>query len=100
MVGKCQDARADTIATGLHGPTLRDSVDTAYQALLYVGAEFGFTVEHLRAKRFGVHLVNISEPKEAERRPGHHLGHALGRDRTARAAPCGGRRGSSRCTET
>lgn len=50
--------------TGLHGPELRHSVDAAYQALLHIGTELGVTVEHLRARRFGVHLVNIAEPKE------------------------------------
>jgi ATP-dependent Lon protease len=50
--------------TGLHGPELRHSVDAAYQALLHNGEQLGISVEHLRSKRFGVHLVNISEPKE------------------------------------
>lgn len=52
------------IVTGLHGPELRHSVDAAYQALLHVGPEFDIAPADLRAKRFGVHLVNIAEPKE------------------------------------
>jgi ATP-dependent Lon protease len=52
------------LVTGLHGPALRHSVHAAYQALLHVSDELGVTAAHLRAKRFGVHLVNISEPKE------------------------------------
>jgi ATP-dependent Lon protease len=52
------------IVTGLHGPELRHSVDAAYQALLHVGPKLGISAEKLRAKRFGVHLVNIAEPKE------------------------------------
>jgi ATP-dependent Lon protease len=52
------------IITGLHGPELRHSVDAAYQALLHGGAALGLSIEHLRSKRFVVHLVNIAEPKE------------------------------------
>lgn len=52
------------IVTGLHGPELRYSVEAAYQALLHVGPELGVSAAELRARRFGVHLVNISEPKE------------------------------------
>lgn len=52
------------IVTGLHGPELRHSVHAAYQALLHVGPDLGVTPSELQAKRFGVHLVNISEPKE------------------------------------
>ncbi|MEO7038080.1 MAG: BREX system Lon protease-like protein BrxL [Polyangiaceae bacterium] len=50
--------------TGLHGPELRHSVQAAYEALLHVGPELGVSVATLQAKRFGVHLVNIAEPKE------------------------------------
>lgn len=50
--------------TGLHGPELRHSVQAAYEALLHVGPELGVSVAELQAKRFGVHLVNIAEPKE------------------------------------
>jgi ATP-dependent Lon protease len=50
--------------TGLHGPELRHSVNAAYQALLHIGAELDVSVDLLRSKHFGVHLVNISEPKE------------------------------------
>jgi ATP-dependent Lon protease len=50
--------------TGLHGPELRHSVDAAYQALLHAAPDLGVEVDALRAKRFGVHLVNIAEPKE------------------------------------
>ena len=52
------------IVTGMHGPELRHSVRAAYQALLHVSAELGVRAEYLRERRFGVHLVNISEPKE------------------------------------
>jgi ATP-dependent Lon protease len=52
------------IVTGLHGPQLRHSVEAAYQALLHIGQELGVAPSELRAKRFGVHLVNIAEPKE------------------------------------
>lgn len=52
------------LLTGLHGPELRHSVNAAYQALLHVSSQLGVTTERLRARRFGVHLVNISEPKE------------------------------------
>lgn len=52
------------IVTGLHGPELRHSVDAAYQALMHVGPELGLSVSDVRARRFGVHLVNIAEPKE------------------------------------
>lgn len=52
------------IVTGLHGPELRHSVDAAYQALLHVGPELDVSPSDLRAKRLGVHLVNIAEPKE------------------------------------
>jgi ATP-dependent Lon protease len=50
--------------TGLHGPELRHSVQAAYEALLHVGPDLGVAVAVLQAKRFGVHLVNIAEPKE------------------------------------
>ncbi len=50
--------------TGLHGPELRHSAHAAYEALLHVGPELGVSVADLRAKRFGVHLVNIAEAKE------------------------------------
>jgi ATP-dependent Lon protease len=50
--------------TGLHGPELRHSVQAAYEALLHIGPELDVTVAELQAKRFGVHLVNIAEPKE------------------------------------
>jgi len=52
------------IVTGLHGPELRHSVEAACQALLHVGPDLGVSAAQLRAKRFGVHLVNIAEPKE------------------------------------
>lgn len=38
--------------------------EPAYEALLHVGPELGVSVAELQAKRFGVHLVNIAEPKE------------------------------------
>jgi ATP-dependent Lon protease len=52
------------IVTGMHGPELSHSVAAAYQALLHVGPDLGVSTEKIRAKRFGVHLVNISEAKE------------------------------------
>lgn len=50
--------------TGLHGPELRHSVEAAYQALLHSAPALRVPVTHLTSKRFAVHLVNISEPKE------------------------------------
>ena len=50
--------------TGLHGPELRHSVEAAYQALLHLADDLGVNANDLRARRFGVHLVNIAEPKE------------------------------------
>jgi ATP-dependent Lon protease len=52
------------IVTGMHGPELRHSVHAAYQALLHVGPELGVSPSDLQAKKFVVHLVNISEAKE------------------------------------
>jgi ATP-dependent Lon protease len=52
------------IVTGMHGPELRHSVNAAYQALLHVGPDLGVSVSDLQARKFGVHLVNISEAKE------------------------------------
>jgi ATP-dependent Lon protease len=52
------------IVTGMHGPELRHSVEAAYQALLHMSDSLGVTHAALRARRMGVHLVNIAEPKE------------------------------------
>lgn len=54
----------DPKVTGLHGPELKHSVNAAYQALLHNAEDLGVSIDLLRSKRFGVHLVNISEPKE------------------------------------
>lgn len=52
------------LVTGLHGPSMRHSVEAAYQALLHDGESLGLRVHELRKKRFGVHLVNIADPKD------------------------------------
>ncbi len=50
--------------TGLHGDALAHSVEAAYEALLSLSGNLGVSVADLRAKKFAVHLVNISEPKD------------------------------------
>ncbi len=50
--------------TGLHGPVLRDSVQTAYTVVRSRFHELGITEKRLREQVVAVHLVRIAEPKE------------------------------------
>src|SRR5207245_784571 len=50
--------------TGLHGPVLRDSVQTAYTIVRSRFHELGVNAEQLREQVVAVHLVRIAEPKE------------------------------------
>lgn len=50
--------------TGLHGPILRDSVQTAYTIVRSKFHELGITEKRLREQVVAVHLVRIAEPKE------------------------------------
>ncbi|MHB2016203.1 MAG: BREX system Lon protease-like protein BrxL [Candidatus Xenobia bacterium] len=52
------------LVTGIAGPALHHSVNAAYQALLHAAPQFDVAASRLRTGRFGVHLVNIAEPKE------------------------------------
>src|SRR5437868_1405969 len=50
--------------TGLHGPVLRDSVQTAYNIVRSRFRELGVNEKRLREQVVAVHLVRIAEPKE------------------------------------
>src|SRR5262249_21259156 len=50
--------------TGLHGPVLRDSVQTAYNIVRSRFHELGINEKRLREQVVAVHLVRIAEPKE------------------------------------
>jgi len=77
----------DPKVTGLHGPELRHSVNAAYQALLHNAENLGVSADLLRSKRFAVHLVNISEPKD-----GPSAGLAIAIAMLSAATGCGVRR--------
>jgi ATP-dependent Lon protease len=50
--------------TGLHGPVLRNSVQTAYNIVRSRFHELGINEKRLREQVVAVHLVRIAEPKE------------------------------------
>jgi ATP-dependent Lon protease len=50
--------------TGLHGPVLKDSVQTAYNVVRTRFREFQISEKRLREQVVAVHLVRIAEPKE------------------------------------
>ncbi len=50
--------------TGLHGPVLRNSVQTAYNIVRSHFRDFGISEKRLREQVVAVHLVRIAEPKE------------------------------------
>ncbi len=50
--------------TGLHGPVLKDSVQTAYNIVRSRFREFSINEKRLREQVVAVHLVRIAEPKE------------------------------------
>jgi ATP-dependent Lon protease len=49
---------------GLHGPVLRDSVQTAYNIARRNCNEFGVPERRFKEQRVAVHLVRIAEPKD------------------------------------
>src|SRR5208337_3223139 len=50
--------------TGLHGPVLKDSVQTAYNIVRSRFRDFEINEKRLREQVVAVHLVRIAEPKE------------------------------------
>lgn len=50
--------------TGMHGPVLRDSVQTAYNIVRARFRDLGVSEKRLKEQTVAVHLVRIAEPKE------------------------------------
>jgi ATP-dependent Lon protease len=50
--------------TGMHGPVLRDSVQTAYNIVRARFRDLGISEKRLKEQTVAVHLVRIAEPKE------------------------------------
>jgi ATP-dependent Lon protease len=50
--------------TGLHGPVLRDSVQTAYNSVRSRFRDFGINEKRLQGQVVAVHLVKIAQPRE------------------------------------
>ena len=50
--------------TGMHGPVLRDSVQTAYNIVRARFRDVGVSEKRLKEQTVAVHLVRIAEPKE------------------------------------
>jgi ATP-dependent Lon protease len=50
--------------TGMHGPILRDSVQTAYNIVRARFRDLGVSEKRLKEQTVAVHLVRIAEPKE------------------------------------
>jgi ATP-dependent Lon protease len=50
--------------TGMHGPVLRDSVQTAYNIVRARFRDMGVSEKRLKEQTVAVHLVRIAEPKE------------------------------------
>jgi ATP-dependent Lon protease len=50
--------------TGMHGPVLRDSVQTAYNIVRARFRDLGVNEKRLKEQTVAVHLVRIAEPKE------------------------------------
>lgn len=50
--------------TGLHGASMDESIKTAYDALLSQGNTVGVPTIDMKAKRVGLHLVNIADSKD------------------------------------
>lgn len=61
----CFAGKATVQVTGMHGPVLRDSAQTAYNIVRARFRELGIDEgKHLKNKTVAVHLVRIAEPKE------------------------------------
>ena len=60
----CFAGSATVQVTGMHGPVLRDSVQTAYNIVRARFRDLGVSEKRLKEQTVAVHLVRIAEPKE------------------------------------
>jgi ATP-dependent Lon protease len=60
----CFAGSANVQVTGMHGPVLRDSVQTAYNIVRARFRDVGVSEKRLKEQTVAVHLVRIAEPKE------------------------------------